>query len=75
MSNLSKNTAHAVKVSEQLEIVVAYEEDQKLRKESGWWISRTFNPKTCYWIDHARPGYGVTYWLTVENAKKFGLEL
>jgi hypothetical protein len=63
-----------INVNENLSIVVEYEENEKLRKESGWWITRAFNPKTLSWVDHAKPGYGVTYWVNKEIAKKFNLQ-
>jgi hypothetical protein len=54
-------------------VVVAYEEDPKLSRESGWYIVRDYDPKTLEWVDHARPGFGETLWITPENAKKYGL--
>jgi hypothetical protein len=55
-------------------VVVAYEEDPKLRRESGWYVVRDYNPVTLEWVDHARPGYGVTWWITLEEAERYGLE-
>jgi hypothetical protein len=64
-----------INVNENLSIVVEFEENENLRKESGWWIARAFNPKTLSWVDHSRPGYGVTYWVKKEIAEKFNLPL
>ena len=59
-------------MNENLSLVCAFE-DSPLAKESGWYIVRAFNPKTLSWVDHARPGYGVTYWIKPEVAWRYGL--
>lgn len=66
-----------IAVSEDLHIVAAkYKEefpDRPIARESGWWIVRSFNPKTLSWVDHSRPGTGVTWWLNREITEKLGL--
>jgi len=63
-----------VKINDHLEILVCKCTDPNLSRESGWWISREFNPQSLSWVDHARPGYGVTYWITKAKAVERGLE-
>ena len=54
-----------------LNILVAWEPDPRLRRESGWYIVRMWSDRG--WRDFSRPGYGVTYWIRPEKAKEFGL--
>jgi len=44
-----------------------------LPQESGWYVLRQGNSKTGFWLDHAKPGYGMTYWLKINVAKNLGL--
>lgn len=66
-----------VKINKEINIVVAkYEEEfpeRPISKESGWWIVRSYNQKTLNWVDHSRPGYGVTWWVTTQMAEQLGL--
>ena len=63
-----------LKISDNLHIVCV-KENSSLARESGWYIAREYNPKTLYWVDHSRPGYGVTYWVNKDIAIKYGLEV
>ncbi len=53
--------------------VLRFEEDEKLRRLSGWYISRIYNNKTFYWQDFASPGWGATYWINQKAAENLGL--
>lgn len=48
------------------------ETDPKLKQDSGWYILRTVT-KGLQWVDRARPGYGVTCWITIDAAESLGL--
>ena len=62
-----------IELAGNLAIVVCKENDARLSRESGWWIVRTYNPKNLNWVDHSRPGFGMTYWINIEAARKLGL--
>ena len=53
--------------------LLVHEPDTRLQKESGWYISREWNMRSYHWIDHARPGFGQSYWITLQAAKQLGL--
>ncbi len=53
--------------------VLRYESDPKLRKFSGWYISRVYDPKTLAWRDFPAPGWGETYWIGDDVAERLGL--
>jgi len=56
-------------------ILCIYENDEKLRRESGWYIKRITAKDSFYWEDYARPGWGVTYWIYQDVANKLWLDL
>jgi hypothetical protein len=66
-------TTKTVMFNDNSGIVVKLETDPELRQESGWYVTRQFNKKTCYWRDYPGPGYGSTMWLRPEAAKMFEL--
>jgi len=37
--------------------------------ESGWYIIRSYSPKTLGWEDYPRPGCGETWWINKDIAK------
>lgn len=53
-------------------VLVVYEHEPELRRESGWWIKRIWWDDL-NWRDFTTPGYGETYWVKVEVAKELGL--
>ena len=56
-------------------LLCIYERDERLRKESGWYIARVTDKESAYWVDFARPGFGLTYWIYKEVAQNLWLDL